>query len=186
MARIGLDVDDTLTEIRNDMLKEAISYDKTLRGKGIINNNYFIGKSFDWTDAEKDYFLKRYRKKIAINAPLRKDVVEVINKLKNEGHYIAIITSRKDEDYDNNALLKTTEFLTKNNIPYDELITNAKEKDKVCKKLNIDYFIDDSPIHVKSVLKIGIKAYLIYNGYDFKENIPIIYNFKELENIINN
>ena len=50
---IGIDLDDTITDIQDDMLKLAIKYDNTLRGNGIVNKDkLFIAEKFDWSKEE--------------------------------------------------------------------------------------------------------------------------------------
>lgn len=185
MARIGIDLDDTITDIKNEMLKMAIIYDKTLRGTGIIDNSsYLVGKKFDWTDEERDIFLKEYRLKIIENAMIREDAIETLKKLKEKSHEIIIITARNNKYY-HDPYKFTYDWLIKNNVPFDKLITNATNKGLICKEMGIDYFLDDSIENCLDVKSFGIKSYLMYNGYDFKnKEIEVIYSFSDLLNII--
>jgi len=185
MARIGIDLDDTITDIKDEMLKMAFIYDKTLRGKGIINNkSYFVGERFDWSSEEKNYFFKEYRLKIVENARVRDGVIETLKKLKELGHEIIIITARS-RNYYNDPYKYTSNWLLKNNILFDELIVESSSKGESCKELKIDYFIDDYLNNCLDVKRFGIKSYLMYNGYDFKnQEIEVIYSFSEILNII--
>ena len=43
--RIGIDIDDTMTFIKDDLLEAAINYDKSLGNSGkFLNDNYYVGK----------------------------------------------------------------------------------------------------------------------------------------------
>ncbi|MGN1352840.1 MAG: hypothetical protein ACI4WF_02100, partial [Bacilli bacterium] len=98
--KIGIDLDDTLTDIQDDLLNLAFKYDKTLRGKGIINfDKPFIGEKFDWSSEERDYFFKNYRLEVVKKARLRTNALETLNELKRRGYEIVIITARSDKYY---------------------------------------------------------------------------------------
>lgn len=185
MVKIGIDLDDTITDIRDDMIKLAIQYDKSIKGKGIVNNNsYYPGQMFDWSTSERDYFRKELLPKFVSSAKIRDGVIETLETLKEKDYKIIIITARDDKRF-GNAYLKTFNWLIENKIPFDELVTSCKEKDKVCLDLKIDYFLDDDIINIDKVQKAGIKCFMIYNGYDFlRDDLDIIYNFKDLLKVL--
>lgn len=45
--RIGIDIDNVLSNFNEVLLKDYINHDKELRNNGIVNNNVYIRKMFD-------------------------------------------------------------------------------------------------------------------------------------------
>lgn len=87
-------------------------------------------------------------------------VKEALEIFKSKNIQIIIVTARDDNYFKEGATNISEQFLKKYNITYDKLITNTKDKARVCIDNNIDIFIDDS---VKTCLEIenaGIKALL--------------------------
>ena len=83
-----------------------------------------------------------YQENITKKAKPREDVVDVIKKLRKDGHKIYIITAR-DSEFHNDPYELSKTWLDKNNIEYDKLIVNARDKVKICKEQNVNIFIDD-------------------------------------------
>lgn len=168
---IGIDIDNTITEVQNKLNKAAYDYAIKL-GKNIENadnpleniknNKDTYKKKFQFSYDELKYFLKNIQEEITNKAKPRENAVEVINRLKKEGHKIYIITARDSEFHDNPYLLSKN-WLDKNNIEYDQIIVNAREKGIVCKNENIDLFIDDQLNNCLDALKEGIKVIRISN-----------------------
>jgi len=84
-------------------------------------------------------------------------MVEYLQELKNNGHYIIIMTARNMATYNNNLgqiianqAPTVIEWLKKYNIPYDELLFG---------KPNADFFVDDKAINFTNTenLKNNIK-----------------------------
>ena len=60
---IGIDIDDTMTDLGDQMLKEAIKYDISLGNSGeFINDSYYAAKKFNWNEQETRYFMGVIRK----------------------------------------------------------------------------------------------------------------------------
>ena len=57
--RIGIDIDNVISNFNEELLKAYIVHDKELRNTGIINKNaeYIRNGMFDWTDEEEKNFL---------------------------------------------------------------------------------------------------------------------------------
>lgn len=189
MLKIGIDLDDTITNIKLDMEKAAQSFDKEINGRGIIDNSkYLMGEKYGWNKDDLDSFFRNYRFKIIDKAKIRDDVIYYLNKLIKLGYEIIIITARSSKYYEN-PYEYTKNWLDLNKIPYHKIIVNAKSKKEICKIENIDYFIDDMPSNCIEVNEIeNIKVFIMDNLDNKLDNKDIIriYNFKELyENIIN-
>lgn len=56
------------------------------------------------------------------------------------------------------------DWLNKNDIYFDKLIVNARDKKRVCIEENIDILIDDSISNCKNVITSGISAIMIANN----------------------
>lgn len=177
---IGIDIDNTITEVQDELNKAAYEYAVKL-GKNINNaenplediknNGDVYKKKFEFTYEELKYFLKNIQEEITNKAKPRINAVETINKLRREGHKIFIITAR-DSGFHDDPYLLSKNWLDKNNIEYDKLIVNAREKGMVCKNENIDLFIDDQLNNCLDVLKEGIKVIRI--SKEISKNAEIV------------
>lgn len=167
---IGIDIDNTITEIQEKLEKAKLDYAVKI-GKKIHE---------EFTYEEQKYFIKNILEEIADQAKPRKQVVEVIHKLRKQGHKIIIITARCSEFHDN-PYLQSKEWLEKNNIEYDKLIVNAIEKGTICKEENIDIFIDDQLNNCLDVVKEGIKVIRI--GKNLSQSHEGIVNSESWEEI---
>lgn len=124
--------------------------------------------------------MKNIHEKITNRAKPRENAVEVIQRLQKEGHKIIIITARSSEFHDDPYLLSEN-WLKKNNITYDKLIVNAREKGSICKEENIDIFIDDQLKNCLDVLKQEIKVIQIGNDLSKVEGIITVENWEQIE-----
>lgn len=139
--KIAIDIDNTICDTSKYYGELAIYYDRNILHKNNnINFNKVVPRSDDWTKEELAFFIENHFNKEAINIPIKEDVSLYINKLKDLGFKIIFLTNRgiKDDDYSD---LIVSEYLDKHNIPYDEIITKAK--DKYLYLSDCDYFIDD-------------------------------------------
>ena len=155
MATIGIDIDDTITN-SNRVVRYYISkysHDKELKKnvEGIIRGSYV-------SDGTKKFY-KKHSEIIGNQIKVKKNAREMINKLHDEGHKIIIVTARNN-DYYNDAYKFSYEYLTRNGIVFDKLITDQVYKKETCKKEKIDIMIDDAIDTVDSTQEIGIKSIL--------------------------
>lgn len=164
--RIGIDIDDTMTDIKdkltNAALKYAIRLGKNVTYHGgkitdIYNNGNVYQKLFGFSYDELKYFLKDIQEEITDNVLPRENCVNVIEKLKSEGNEIYIITAR-DFEFHDDPYSQSKIWLDNNSIKYDKLIVNARDKGVICKEEKIDLLIDDSLSNCNSVLNQGVKA----------------------------
>ena len=172
--RIGIDIDNCISNFDDTLLKEYLKHDKELRNTGIINKNpeYLRKGMFDWTEEEESSFYHANIEDFAIKLRPIEDSVYYIRKLKEDGHEIYIITGRNNGEYINPKEL-TTQWLDKYNIVYDKLIfTNAYDKHaktEVCLENNIDLMIEDSTRISLDLINNGIKVYTMNTRYNQKE-----------------
>jgi len=186
---IGIDLDDTITDLYHPMHNEAKKFDLLINGKGIINQEaYLVGEKYGWSEEEKDLFFANHRINAINKAKVRKDAVKVLQKLRDYGYKIVIITARNSKYY-NNPYEYTKKWLQKHHIPYDKLIVNSSDKLRVCLDEKIDIFVDDMPNNCEKIAKnSNIKVYMMDN-VDNNSNCPLvtkIKNFQELCEVIIN
>lgn len=186
--RIGIDIDNTLTEVQNELNIAAYNYAKSL-GKNIdksksifedINNDgNFYKEKFGFSYEELKYFLKNIQEEIINKATPRENAIKCIEKLKEDGHEIYIITARDSEFHDDPYKLSKN-WLNKNGIKFDKLIVNARKKAPICKEEKIDIFIDDQLSNCIEISHLGIKTIRISDKPIDYENIINCKNWEEI------
>ena len=188
--RIGIDIDNVISNFDEVLKKEFLIHDKDLRNTGIVDENLYITEGmFDWSKEEINSFYYPNIERIAKSLTLVDGSKEYIDKLKSDGHFICIITGRDNEEY-SNPVEMTKEWLNDYNIYYDELIfTDGREKSskaKVCTKNSIDIMIDDSSKICKSCLDNGIVSLLMDKPCNRNVNIPRVKSWEDIYNFISN
>jgi len=189
--RIGIDIDNVISNFNEELLDEYIKYDKQLRNSGIINEkaDYIRKGMFDWSETEEQYFYKSNIERIAKNLKVKDCAKEYIDKLREDGHYVCIITGRDNGEY-KEPYNMTKEWLDNNLIKYDKLIlTNAynkKEKATKCLENNIDIMFDDSVGNCKSCIDNNIKTFLMDTPYNRFTDIPRVNSWEEFYEVISN
>ena len=189
--RLGIDIDNVISNFDSELLKEYIKYDKSLRNTGIVNKQakYIRNGMFDWTDDEDKLFYKNNIERIAKKLGVIDGAKEYIDKLHKDGHFIFIITGRDNGEY-TDPYNMTREWLDKNNIYYDNLIlTNAYDKHaktEKCLEHGIDIMIDDSIQTCNDCIENGIITVLMDTPYNKSANIKRIKNWKEFYEYVSN
>lgn len=181
--RIGIDIDNCISNFNDVLLEEYLKHDKELRNTGIINEepyNVTIGM-FDWSKEENDDFYYNNIQRIAISLKPLKDSKEIIDKLKADGNEIYIISSRDNGEYINPEKM-TREWLEKYEIYFDKLILTGKhEKGPVCKENNIDIMIEDSTKNCEDIEANGVKCYMMNTRYNkHKTRFERVKTWKEI------
>ena len=191
--RLGIDIDNVISNFNEELLKEYINHDKELRNIGIINKNadYIRRGMFDWTEDEEKHFYKNNIERIVKHLNVKDGAKEYIDKLKEDGHIIYIITGRDNGEYADPYNM-TKQWLDNNSIYYDELIlTNAYKNDKhgkteKCLENNIDIMVDDSVHICQDCIDNNITTLLMDTPYNKQVDIPRVHNWKELYEFICN
>lgn len=76
--RIGIDVDNVISNFNEELLKEYINHDKILRNSGIINDKSYIRNGmFDWTKDEDNDFYKNNIERIVKNLKVKDQAKEI-------------------------------------------------------------------------------------------------------------
>ena len=191
---IGIDIDDTLSETFETLLPYAQKYtieDLKRQSKvnidGNLTNHFYIVHINGWNEQEAIAFWEKNYAEILKNVNIKKFAAETINKLRNKGHKIYIITSRWEMRVDNVRLI-TEKWLKDNNIEYDALFLNAEDKLSIAKENNVDIFIDDSFNHCERIVdNSDIKVYMMNSKVNEKLNhdkIRRVFSWPEVYDLI--
>ena len=185
--RIGIDIDGTLTEI--DKWTLACGQKE---GYQVKQYAYDAKDTFALSKEEADYFWDKYLDLLFTQVEVKTNASEVIKKFKEKGHEIYLITARSNLDIPISKSNKldvariTIDWLKKNDIYYNHLEMACFNKDIYCIKNNIDIMIEDSPTNIIKVSKVipVICMDCSYNKNIYGPNIKRVYNWNEIESII--
>lgn len=188
--RIGIDIDNVISNFNDVLLNKYIEHDKSINGKGIVNKNVYIREMFDWN---KEYEEKFYKDNIENFANLFKpikDCSKYIKLLKEEGNTIYIISGRDNGEY-SDPYNMTKNWLEKYDIVYDKLFLvdayNSHSKTEICLEHNVYVMIDDSKRMCKDIKDNGIRALLMDTPYNRDTNeFERVCSWKEIYDIISN
>ena len=187
--RIGIDIDNVISNFNEMLLETYLIHDKELRNTGIINPNakYIRTGMFDWSNEEELSFYKDNIEGIAKKLKVKEKAKEYIDRLHSDGHLIYIITGRDNGEY-SEPYNMTKKWLDENNIYYDNLIlTDAYDihaKSLECLKNDIDIMIDDSVRICSDLITSGITTILMDTPYNRKINIKRVKNWEEFYEIV--
>lgn len=181
---IGIDLDDTISSSNEMFIKYAKLYNKEKKINFKIDETQWdLDKSFGWNDNNYKEFCKQYLRTVLNEAETKYNAAEKINKLKDEGYKIIIITSRNEKEL-NDMYSFTEKWLKNHNINYDKLIINSLQKEEECLKNKVNIFIDDNMKNCMNVYKkLQIPVFLfdsLYNANDKYSNIERIYSWDEI------
>ncbi len=118
---------------------------------------------------------------------IKENASSVINKLKEEGHKIYIVTSRFKICDNSDAENITINWLKNYGVQYDKIYFNASNtKLQICKEESIKLFIDDNYEVCKTMINNDIKALKMNSKYNNinDDTIPRVNNWKEVYNKI--
>lgn len=189
---IGIDIDDTISNTFETFLPYIKKYvEQELNRKLDLNlssktDYYNIIEKYDLSRKEAKLFWMQYYIPMLENVIPKQSAVEIINKIKNKGNKIILITARIDDEIvDARAI--TEKWLKENKISYDKLIINSHNKLEIAQRENIDIFIDDSIRNCEMVSSGSIKTYMMTtenNKYYENNNIVKVNSWDEFyENI---
>ena len=182
--RIGVDIDNVITDMDKAILKEFIELDKTKRNKGIINPyaRHIIKGMFDISQEEVYEFYANNMERIAKSMEPRKDAKTYMDKLLKDGHELYLISHRAYPDY-KNPYETTVKWLEDNKINYTKLIlSETTDKSPECKKYNIDIMFDDVVSNCMKLRNSGINVCLMGTKYNslYRKDLPIVKGWNEL------
>ena len=189
--KIGIDIDNVISNFNDELFREFLDHDKSLRNAGIINNDAYITRGmFDWSKEELDDFYYSNIERIAMNLKVIDKAPETIKRLRDNGYEIYIISGRDNGEY-SDPYKMTSEWLGKYGIEYDKFILtdayNSDEKAKICIQNDISIMIDDSTKVCRETKSNGIETLLMDTPYNRQANdFTRVCNWDEIYDFIVN
>ena len=150
---IGLDIDDVIFKT-SEALKTILD---ECEDEEILSHKLDIMRG-DAINSKVGQFLKDNGVPAMKKAKPMKNVTESIKKLREQSNKIILITARGNITFPGSEKV-TIETLRENEIEYDAIIYNSKDKAEDCRKNNVNLFVDDSPkncLEVQQKLKIPV------------------------------
>ena len=185
--RIGLDIDNVITDFDKKILDEFYKEDKNKRNSGIVDSNgNWIKNCFDWSEEEVQEFFNKNMEEFAKVFEPRENAKYYMDKLLQDGHKLYLISHRVYPHY-NTPYDTTLNWLKENEINYTKLIlSESTNKTKECKEYNIDIMFDDVRTNCHQLLESGIKTYLMATNYNTRnaEGLNIVNNWEELYKVV--
>lgn len=185
---IGIDIDDTISDTYAVLFPYAEKYTAEELKRNIefsgkeLKTHLYVETFHNWSEEEAKNFWRKYYQEIMEKVRPKVLAKEVIEKLKEEGKHIYLITARfPSEEFDIEEL--TRKWLGNYGIMYDELIMNAQNKVEIAIEKKIDIFIDDSYKNCSTVANSGIKTYMmdfIINNNLGEGNYKRVYSWPHL------
>ncbi|MCI8308844.1 MAG: hypothetical protein HFJ45_01210 [Clostridia bacterium] len=149
--KIGIDIDGVILDYEKGMLANAEIFDlERCGGNGkIYKDKYFAQDKYDWTEEEKKTFINENLGTISEQSSIMAGAKYVLNKLKEMGHELIIVSSRGKES--DKMIDIVMEKLNKENIKFNKYYWKVSDKLQICIEENIDIMIDDSPNICKKI-----------------------------------
>lgn len=184
--RFKIDIDNVIRDMSGQMVSVYDSvyrnklYPKTFTKDDIIDYDVNISFPLCGNKARK-FFFTTHAKDVYLNAKPMKDATNGLQKLRNMGHEIILVSyqpTKESKEY-------TLTWLQRWNIPYDALVfTNNEDKTIV----PADYIIDDNPkfLDMDNAKKVCIDwPYNRGRDYDFrvKSINDFVNKFETAENV---
>ncbi|RFU67513.1 hypothetical protein D0469_14800 [Peribacillus saganii] len=186
--RFGFDIDDTLINLREHAFH---IYNKKLNKKVSIDhfhklNRVEIHEPFGLTEEQGREMWQNSLEDIYYTSctPFT-NAVETLQDLDKLGHEIFYITARPKEHGE-----RTKEWLKAQGFPVrDERFfygMQDHEKVEIINKLELDYYFDDKPEVIHTLMNESLKVYIMDQSYNRHLNLPRILEWTDLHKIINN
>lgn len=190
---IGVDADGVLTDMQEFNFQNGKKFFK----KEIVNySGYTVKDIFDVGKMAELVYGIRYFPKYCKEYEPRENAVEILNKLKSEGHILHEITARKFVTY-KNFIGKTSqkwfvEWCEHNGFEFSSITfcsekNGPKDKYDACNRLGVDLMIDDRPEIVMYLAENGVQVLMMdtpYNQEVQHKNIIRVFGWKDVyENI---
>ena len=185
---IGVDLDGVLFDSERIFDEYSVEFDKKIGGHGAVNpEEVKVSQRYDWSKEQVKAFMEHCFLKIEKEAPFMPHSIEVLKKLKAEGHNIFIITARGL--IGNGEIVTTLDRLYGLESLFTKVFFLKKDKLEICKKNNIDVMIDDYYKTIEQVANEGIHS-IYFKWRDDLKNIehPLVKsvsNWNEVERHIN-
>lgn len=176
--RIGIDIDDVITDTSVSMKDYINKYDES----GEVTEHIEEVMRGEMPTSNIKKFFADNSMKIFENAKVKDNASEVIQRLLDAGNEIYIITSRGEVKFKNSVEL-TLKYFEHNNIKYTKILFDSFNKSQICKDNKIDVMIDDSEKYCKEIEKENIRSILFTSEVNKNINTTIerVNNWIEIE-----
>ncbi len=185
--RIGLDIDNVVSDFDKYVMEQFLIEDKNKRNKGIVNPlGDWVGACFDWTHDEIEDFLEHNMQEFALKMEPRENAKYYMDKLLEDGHELILISHRAFPHY-TKPLEVTKEWLKENKINYTQLIlSQTTNKSKECIDNKIDIMFDDVQANCHQLKDGGVNIYLMAteHNHDFREGLKVVNDWQELYEVV--
>ncbi len=179
---IGIDLDGVIYNSEFWLQAFTEIFDIENGGNGILEpSENSINKRYGWDDEFAKDFRLKYLPVQMKECPIMPYAKETLQKLKDRGHKIMIITSRGSVDESHIGITK--DRLSKDEIPFDELYFSKENKVNICKNKCIDIMVDDTPSVIEQLANENIKCLYFKNGPTKQiehYNVKTVYNFGDV------
>lgn len=189
--RIGIDIDGVLADIEKFIYDYGIKFCKDNNLEYSVSiHEYDEDKMLGISAENAEKFWNTYLKYYVTEYKSRDFAAEVINKLKQEGHEIYIVTARNEYGLTGEDYGRMKEFVSKwledNNIQYDRIIYTEGSKLPYCIGNYIELMIEDAPKNVKEISnQIPVLCFNNnYNAHIEGKNITRVYSWYDIYNKI--
>ena len=174
MMVLGIDIDGVILDYENVLAKEAERYDLSIGGNGIVYQDKFSPlDQYDWNKEERKGFTDKFVE-FTYCTPLVKNSKKVIDKLKKNGFKINLISARGSINP------KTKEAVL-------EIYLGIKDKEKICKELDVNYMIDDNPSICEHLSNNGVSTiYFKQSKFVIQENqnLKVLSNWNDVRDYL--
>lgn len=179
---IGIDIDDTMTNSSELIIEYAKKHFKS-NDMNLINN-ILHGNNIT---TEMQYFYNKYLLELLSKYTLKKDVKEVIDRLRLQGHKVILISAR-GYGVKTGQITVTRNYLKRYKIKVDDIVFRTRDKSQACLDNKIDLMIDDSVEVLESLSTKGINTLLFrsISNKNIMTEIDYVDDWIELEAYIQN
>ena len=154
---IGVDLDGVLFDTENYYRTLSMIYEVENNGSGEIDREaLFFKERFGWSMEKSREFLRNTYVEVLENSSIMHCAKYVINKLKEKGHKLYIITARGSVIKEEIPI--TEKKLKEEGLEFDGYYYASKNKAQVCKDLKIDVMIDDHYDNIEKISNEKIKC----------------------------
>lgn len=186
---VGIDADGVLVNMYEFNLREGRKYFKR---EPVNYNGYNPREMWNVSKEEEFIFGIKAFHQYCITEPPMEDVVEVVNKLNEEGCELHEITARKFTTFQNvwGEIYRNLfeNWLKRHNLHFKSIqycseINSPRDKYMACRKLDVDVMIEDKPEVAIHLAEKGVKVLLVdapYNHGLEHENMTRVYNWKQI------
>ncbi len=179
---IGIDIDGVILDTDSWFKSMSHIYDIYINGGGVKDPTAVkIQERMAWSAEQFDNFVWDCMHYGMEHAPLMPCCKFVMDKLKEMGHKLIVITARGINNEKEIELAKAT--FDRYGLTFDKVYYNNPNKVSACIEEKIDYMIDDSSDNIKSLSETGIKC-LYFRSYKTTEvnnnNVINVANWGEI------